>query len=294
MKKVIAIVGPTASGKTELAIKLATKFNGEIICADSRAIYRRLDIGTAKPTPSERKLVRHHLLDLVNVGERFTVAQFQKLAHQAIMNIVDRGKIPFLVGGTGLYVDALLYNFKFPPEADPELRFHLEQESDERLQDILKTIDPEIFRTIDLNNRRRMLRAVEVALQTGQSFRELKRRGKSIYDYLILGINLPRHELYSRIDRRFAAWLNRGLLDEVRWMLDETSPGWAASLGLHYKWFTAYIQGETSYEEALAKSKSSLHSYARRQLTWFKRNKEIRWISSQKRTFELVGKFLGA
>jgi len=292
-QRVIAIVGPTASGKTELAIALAQKFNGEIISADSRAIYRGLDIGTAKPTPPQRRLVPHHLIDIANVGERFTVAQFQKLVQRTISDVITRGKVPLLVGGTGLYVDAVLYNYQFPPEGDPELRFHLEQESDERLRDILKTIDPTSFRTIDLDNRRRVLRAVEVALQTGRSFRQLQRKGRNPYAFLVVGIDLPRRELYERIDRRFEKWVEQGLLDEVRWVLNETSPDWVTSLGLHYRYLAQYIQGEIKQLDAFARSKSSLRAYARRQFTWFRRNKNLHWVNSSQETRQLVEKFLG-
>lgn len=290
--RVIAIVGPTASGKTVLAISLAKKFNGEIISCDSRAIYRRLDIGTAKPTTKEQAEVPHHLIDIADVGERFTVGQFQKLAQQAIEDIGNRGKIPFLVGGTGLYVDSVRQNFQFPPEGDPELRYHLEQEPDERLRDILKTIDPETFRTIDLDNRRRVLRALEVALQTGQSFRKFRKKSKSTYEFLTLGISLPRNKLYERIDRRFDEWMNRGLLDEVRWVLDETSPEWVSSLGLHYRYLAQFIQGEIGREQALRRSKTALHGYARRQLTWLRRDKKIDWIRSPKEAERLVAAFI--
>jgi len=290
--KVIAIVGPTASGKTVLAIKLATKFSGEIVSADSRAIYRGLDIGTAKPTPAERKLVPHHLLDIVNVGERFTVADFKKLADKAIQNITRRGKVPFLVGGTGLYIDAVLQNFQFPPEADPELRYHLDQESHERLLEILQTIDAETFNIIDRGNPRRVLRAVEVALSTGESFQRFRQKSPVLYQSLVLGVQLSRKKLYERIDHRFEEWVDQGLLDEVRWVLNETSAEWVASLGLHYKWVAAYLTGAVSKQDTFTKSKSALHAFARRQLTWFKRNKNIHWVESDQEAERLVKKFL--
>lgn len=291
-RQVVAIVGPTGSGKTALAIKLAQKFNGEIISADSRAIYRGLDIGTAKPTRKEQRQVPHHLIDIVSVGERFTVVQFQKFAYEKIADITRRGKMPFLVGGTGLYIDAVLSNYQFPPEGDPGLRHHLDMESDERLLKILQTIDPTTYLKIDRQNRRRILRAVEVALQTGQSFQKLRRKGKTRFDYLMLGISLSKRELNKRIDRRFEQWIDSGLVKEVRSVMDETSPDWVASLGLHYKYLAAYIQGDMQKEEALVKSKSALHAYAKRQATWFKRNKEIHWVSSLTEAEKIVRDFL--
>jgi tRNA dimethylallyltransferase len=291
-QKVVAIVGPTGSGKTALAIKLAQKFNGEIISADSRAVYRGLDIGTAKPTKEEQAVIPHHLLDVLDAGERFTVAQFQKLANQAIADITSRGKVPFLVGGTGLYVDAVLENFQFPPEGDPELRFHLDLESDERLLEILQTVDPQTYQKIDRQNRRRVLRAVEVALSTGKSFSGQKNRKEPSFDLLVIGPQVSRQELYRCFDQRLENWLKQGFIEEVRKALDDASPDWMHSLGLQYRYFAQYIQGEIGLEEAMRLTKKSNYAFIKRQMTWFRRKKQIHWVRSQKEAESLLSDFL--
>lgn len=290
--KVVAIVGPTGSGKTSLAIALAKKFNGEIISCDSRAIFRGLDIGTAKPTPEEQRQVKHHLIDIANVGERFTVVEFQKLAIKTIEDISRRGKIPFLVGGTGLYVDAVLKGYQFPPEGDSELRYHLELESDERLLEMLKTLDPESYGRIDRHNRRRVIRALEVVFGTGRSFIRLRQTTQKAYNSLTIGLRPLRAVLYKRIDRRFDDWIDQGLIKEIRWALDETSPDWVSSLGLHYRALTQYLQGEIDKRDAFRQSKQALHALTKRQMTWFRRNKKINWVNSTNAAEILITTFL--
>ena len=291
----VVILGPTASGKTKLAIDLARKFRGEIICADSRTVYKKLDIGTAKPTKEEQKKVSHYLLDIVEPGQQYSVAEFKKLAEQKIEEIWSRGKIPFLVGGTGLYIDAVIYGYDIPPVApDQKLRQKLEKLSRKDLLGKLKEKDPEFATQVDKNNKRRLIRALEVIQKTGQKFSKLRSKKRPKYDLLILGINIPRQKLLKKIDVRIDARIKAGMIQEVEDLVKKykIDPVWLENLGLEYRWLTQYVLGRLPKDEAIQKLKFETHAFSRRQMTWFKRNKEIHWIKSRKEAQVIVQNFL--
>jgi tRNA dimethylallyltransferase len=270
--KLITIAGPTASGKTDLAIQLAEQFDGEIICADSRTIYRGMDIGTAKPTAEERRRVPHHLLDVVDPGETLSVAAFKDLAESAIEAIDARGKVPMLVGGSGLYIDAVLYDYQFPDEANPERRQQLEVMADTELLELLAAEDPEAYLEVDQSNRRRVMRALETAGQ------RRSKRQRVRPDTLVLGLRLNKEVAQARIQKRIELMLEKGFLNEVR-MIGETY-GWEseAMSGIGYRAFRDVILGHKTVAEAQADFVRGDSRLMKKQLTWFKRNAEIVWL----------------
>lgn len=277
----IAIVGPTAVGKSELALTLAKKYHGEIIALDSMQIYRGLDIGTAKPTLKEQQAVPHHLFDLVEPWEPFDLAQYQELALATIAEIHSRGKIPFLVGGTGLYLRAVLYDFLFSEESsDPKLRAELESQETEVLYQELQKVDPETAARLHPNDRRRIVRGVEVYLVTGEpiSARQAQTTKRERFGSLIFCLTRKRSELYQRINLRVDKMLELGLLAEAEelYKLDQTMET-TARQAIGYKEFFPYFRGEYSYEEAVRILKRNTRRYAKRQLTWFRKEDPI-WI----------------
>lgn len=279
----IVIVGQTASGKSALALRLAQQYNGEIVAADSRTVYRGMDIGTAKPTTEEQRLVRHHLLDIADPGQQFTVADFQRLAGQAITDIADRGHVPFLVGGSGLYVDAVLYNFSLRPLADPFERERLERLSVEELQDELA--EQQIPLPFNSQNKRHLIRTLETKGQ-------LPQKGQLRPNTLVIGVSRERDMLEQDITRRVDAMLEAGFVDEVRRLSDRY--GWDAP-GLQapgYRAFRSYVEGDSSIEEARQQFIQNDLRYAKRQKTWFKRNPDIHWISNPEGSVDLVTTFL--
>lgn len=288
----IVIVGPTGSGKSDLAIKLAKKCNGEIVSADSRQVYKGLDLGSGKVTKKERKEVVHHLLDVAPPGRRFTVAQFKKKADTAIRDIWKRGKIPFLVGGSHLYVKAVIEGYDVPEvKPDPKLRKDLEGHSLENLLKLLKLFDPATYTRIDKKNPRRVIRALEIIYHTGKPIPALRKT--SSYDTLILGIDVPRDELYGRIDDRVDRRVKKGMIAEVRNLIKKgVSKKWLKSLGLEYRFLTEYLKGRMTKHEALEKLKNATHDFARRQLTWYRKEKRITWIRSIKEAEKIVQEFL--
>jgi tRNA dimethylallyltransferase len=296
MKKVlIVILGPTASGKTKLAINLAKKFNGEIICADSRSVYKKLDIGTAKPTKAEQVQVPHHLLDIAEPGGIFTVAQFQKLAYKKIDEIFSRNKIPFLVGGSGLYIDSVIYGLTIPKIApDWKLRKILERESTIGLFARIRQWDPDFAEVVDKNNKRRLIRAIEVMQKTHQKFSDLRQKNPLKIPILILGIDIPRARLVKNIDERVGQRISIGMIKEVKDLVkkDKVDPKWLDNLGLEYRYLSRYVLGKLSREEAIAQLKTVSHQFARRQMTWFKKNKDIVWIKNRSQAEKEIVKFL--
>ena len=294
--KLIAIVGPTASGKTSLGIALAKKFDGEIISADSRQVYRGMDVGTAKATGAERAAIPHHLIDIREPNEDYAVAEFKHEAETAIDDIVARGKLPVMVGGTGLYVRAVLENLDIPEiKADPELRRALE---DEIARDGIATVferlialDPEAAYIVDPKNPRRIVRALEVATITGKPFTSQRRKNEPRYDTLEVGINLPSEILRERIDRRIDNMVRDGLVDEVKKLLTKYGNGGAKDNGntaaypiafdaIGYREIIDYLDDQSSLEDAVAAMKMNTWHFAKRQITWFKKDKAIRWIDS--------------
>lgn len=282
----LVLLGPTATGKTALAIGLAEHFAGEIIGADSRQIYRLMDIGTAKPSSAERARVPHHLLDIVWPDEAFSLAQYQDAATRAITDIATRGKLPILVGGTGLYlravVDALVIP-QVPP--NPALRAALEAEaaatSPDTLHARLALLDPVAASAIAPTNIRRLIRALEVCLTTGQRFSELGGARPSPYRPLVLGLNTERAVLYRWADQRVDAMLAAGLVAEVETLV---SLGYAWDLpamsSLGYREIGAYLRGELTLDVATERIKLATHAYIRRQLTWFRRDTRIQWLDA--------------
>lgn len=274
-------------GKTELAIRLAERLNGEIVSADSRLFYRGMDIGTAKPTPAEQARAPHHLIDVADPDETWSLAMFQQAAHEVIAEIHARGRLPLLVGGTGQYVRAVTQGWT-PPEVEPDerLRLALEKLAEERgkewLYDRLKAVDPEAAAVIDLRNVRRTIRALEVILTTGHKFSAQRRQADSPYDLLTVGLKRPREELYARVDARIDAMFAAGLLDEVRALLAKGySPELPSMSGIGYRECCQVLSGQMSEEQARVQMKRITRVFVRRQANWFKESDpNIHWFEA--------------
>lgn len=296
--KIIVILGPTASGKSDLAVEIARRFDGEVVSADSRQVYRGLDIGSGKITPEEMKGVPHYLLSIASPSRVFTASDFARLAGKATKNILRRGKLPVICGGTGFYIDALVYGNSFaavPP--NPKLREELKKLKTEELARRLSDLDPERFTSIDSRNRVRLIRALEIVLQTGKPVP--KRIVSSEYDVLKLGILWKKEELDRRIELRLDRRLEAGMIEEVRRLkFPGKSRGlsWKRlyDLGLEYRFISLYLKGELSYDEMRRKLLTAIRQYSRRQMTWFKRNKEIIWLKSDEldQSYELTEEFI--
>ncbi|MCI6653024.1 MAG: tRNA (adenosine(37)-N6)-dimethylallyltransferase MiaA [Ruminococcus sp.] len=282
--KIISVVGPTASGKTALSIEIAKKYNGEIISADSMQIYRGMDIATAKPTKEEMQGIVHHLIDNVNPEDEYSVAQYVKDARNAILDIDSRGKTPILVGGTGLYVNSLLDNVQFSDSPiDEELRQKLNSLTTEELLPMLFDVDRESYEKLSVEkNHKRIVRALEIYYQTGKPKSVVDKEAKSVpspYDAIKIGLNAnDRQFLYDRINTRVDLMIDMGLLDEAKKFLSKNLSS-TASKAIGYKEFIPYFNGESSLEECKNLLKMETRRYAKRQITWFKRDKEIHWFS---------------
>ncbi len=277
----VVVLGPTASGKSALGIALAQHFQGEIVSADSRQVYCRLNIGTAKVTIEEQALVPHHLLDIVEPNETYTVSQFQHAAFAAIDTILARQHIPFLVGGSPHYIQAVVDNLDMPQVApQPALRAQLEQRPLHDLLQELQEYDPQSFATIDRNNPRRVIRALEVCIVTGKPFSEQRGVAHPLYRSLLLGLQWPREVLYRRIDARVDERMQQGMVQEVQGLLDTgISHERLEALGLEYRFIDRWLRGEfTSEGQMVERLKYAIHDFTRRQLTWFRRDKRIVWI----------------
>jgi tRNA dimethylallyltransferase len=282
LPKLVVLLGPTASGKSGSGIRLAQHFNGEIISADSRQVYRGLDIGTAKVTPAEQALVPHHLLDVADPREVYTVVQFQQDAITAIKDTLKRGHQPFLVGGSPHYIQAVVDNLDIPHiEPQPELRAQLEKRPLPELLAQLEELDPQSAATIDRNNPRRVIRALEVCLISGNPFSQQRKMAEPLYQSLLLGIEWPREILYRRIDARVDERMQQGMVQEVQRLLDEgISRERLEALGLEYRYITRLLRGEFKNEdEMVQKLKYAIHDFTRRQLTWFRKDKRIVWVN---------------
>ena len=297
LPKIIVISGPTASGKTDLAIKLAKKFNGEIISADSRQIYKGMDIGTAKPIKSERKKVKHHLIDIKNPDKNYTVSQYKKDCLIAIKKIIQRKKIPILVGGTGLYIKAVVDNLEIP-EIKPDLRLRNKLEKDLKLKGLnhlyqkLIKLDPEAAYIIDSKNPRRIIRALEITLKTKKPFSQQRKSGKKLFDCLKIGISLPKEKLRQKINKRTNQILKNGLIKEVKGLIAKYPPENPVFDAIGYREIINYLQGKISFDEATALIKRNTWRYAKRQLTWFKKDKEIHWIEKERIILKFTKQFL--
>lgn len=293
--KVVVIVGPTASGKTAISIELAKKINGEIISSDSMQIYKDMDIGTAKVTKEEMQGIKHYLVDCVLPNQRYTVSDFKKAAEEAIEEILSKGKVPIVVGGTGLYVNSLIYGIEYQDmKFDEEYRNNLMKKAEnpdglEQLWNEANLIDPEAMKIISKNDKKRIIRVLEIYKATGKTKteQEILSRAKEIkYDYKVFGITMDREKLYERINKRVDIMINQGLEQEVRNLLNKYSNFPTAMQGLGYKEVKEYFDGKLSYEEMIEKIKQESRRYAKRQLTWFRANKDTIWLDSEKNTIK--------
>lgn len=302
LPKLVVILGPTASGKTDLSLALAQKFNGEIICADSRQIYKKMDIGTAKvpgrwhyhPQTKERvfiyEKIPHYLIDFVDPGEEFTLAQFKQMAADQIYEITKRNKLPLLVGGTGLYIHAVVDNLLIPiVPPNKKLRLSLEKKSNEKLLAMLTKFDPLTAKTVDPNNKRRIVRALEVCIWTGRPFSEQQKKGEPLFKTLQIGLQVPRPELHQRINHRVDKMMKAGLLQEARALVKQKY-GWhlPSMSGIGYRQLGYFIKGEMSLNKAIEILKRDTRRYARRQITWFRRDKRIYWVNDGKTAEKLI------
>ena len=287
MNDLICIAGPTASGKTGLAVALAQALNGEVVSCDSMQIYRGMDVGTAKPTPEEMQGVPHHLLDVADPGEDFSVGRYVRLATEAITDIHSRGRTAIVAGGTGLYLDSLVKGEEFaPPSREGERKFledAAEQKGIEYVYDMLMEADPETAERLHLSDRKRIIRAMEVFLITGLPLSwhiAQSRQRPPRYRPAWLGLNFRnRAKLYARIDARVDQMLAQGLEQEVQRLLDAgVDPQTTAMQAIGYKELASALRGECTVEEAASRIKQASRNYAKRQLTWFRRNDKIRWI----------------
>ena len=284
--KLLVLIGPTAVGKTKLSLTIARTFDCEIISGDSMQVYRGMDIGTAKATPEERRLVPHHLIDICDPDYPFSVAEFQERAAALIEDIHRRGKLPFLVGGTGLYVESVCYGFSFSEGgADESYRAELNEYADRfgnaSLHEKLREIDPASAARIHPNDRRRTIRALEVYRLTGVPLSEhlAGQKKESPYECCIIGLTMNREKLYRRIDERVDAMIRAGLVDEVRGLLARGYTTDMVSMqGLGYKEIAAYLMGETGLEEAIERLKRNTRRFAKRQLSWFRHMKDVHWV----------------
>ncbi|PHU41432.1 tRNA (adenosine(37)-N6)-dimethylallyltransferase MiaA [Pseudobutyrivibrio ruminis] len=287
MKNLVILTGPTAVGKTALSINLAKAINGEIISADSMQVYKKMDIGTAKVTPEEMDGVKHYLIDAIEPTEDFHVVRFQKMVLEALDEIYSKGKIPIICGGTGFYIQAILYDIQFTEqEIDDSYRKSLEDYANEFGNEALHTrlneVDPESASTIPAANRKRVIRAIEYFHQTGEKFsihNEREKQRTSPYNFAYFVLNDDRGLLYNRIDKRVDIMMKAGLLDEVKMLLAMgCKPGMTSMDGIGYKEIISYLDGNISLEDAVELIKKNSRNYAKRQLTWFRREKEVTWL----------------
>lgn len=287
MKRLVAIVGPTGVGKSRLALHLAFLYHGEIVSADSRQVYRYLDIGTAKPSPQEQAQIPHHMVDIVNPDDDFSLAQYQELAYQAIKNTQRRRKLPFLVGGSGLYVRAVLEGWRIPRVTpDPEFRYNVEKRAtgsgiDEIYQELIR-VDPEAARKIDRRNVRRVIRALEVHAKKKRPFSQLSQIEAPGFNSFIIGLTADRDELYHMVDKRVDRMIEQGLVAEVENLLkmgyDLNLPSMS---GIGYRQIGQYLAGELTLEDARQKMKAETHRFIRHQYAWFRlKDEKIHWFNA--------------
>lgn len=282
--KVLVLAGPTASGKSEMALAAGRECGAEIVSADSMQVYRYMDIGTAKPTPAEQAEVRHHLIDVCEPDRRFTVSDYQKLAKVAISDIHSRGRLPIIVGGTGFYIDALLQSYSLPAESENmELRSHLAERAKNDGLDVLYSelleVDPESASRVHRNDVRRVIRALEVYYSTGQPMSDLMTKGTPPYHPMTFALDVEREELYRRINLRVDRQVADGLVGEVAWLLERYGDRLAtARQAIGYKEIIEYLEERVGVEEALETLKRNTRRYAKRQLAWFRRYSEIEWL----------------
>ena len=291
--KVLAIVGPTAVGKTEFGIKCANTFNGEIISGDSIQIYKGLDIGSAKPTKEELSKAKHHLIDIKEPTDSYSVKEFQDLGREKIDNIYKDSKLPIIVGGTGLYIKASLYDYKFFEEEFKDNQY--EDLSNEQLYSLLKEKDPKALESIHINNRKRLVRAINVYEKHNKGISEIKdnQEHKPIYDCLIIGLTAPRDILYNRIDSRIDLMIKDGLVDEIKGLLDKgITFDNQCMQAIGYKEFKDYFENNKSLEECIEQVKTNSHHFAKRQYTFFNNQMNIEWFENKEEAMERIKQWL--
>ncbi len=294
MDKVIVICGPTASGKTGLSIELAKKINGEIVSCDSMQIYKEMNIGTAKVTKEEMQGIKHYLIDFVSPEERYSVADYRKDSKKAIKKIIEKGKVPIVVGGTGLYIDSLIYeidyqNIEFNPNYRKELEEKVKTEGLEKIYQEAKKIDPLAIQKISPNDEKRILRILEIYNATGKTKTEQEiesRKKVPEYEYLVYALKWDREVLYERINKRVDKMLEQGLIEEVKTILENYKNFPTAMQALGYKEVVEYLEGKTSKEEMCDKIKMETRRYAKRQMTWFRKNKQTIWLEAQEENMQ--------
>ena len=290
MNSIICIAGPTASGKTALAVALAKEFHGEVVSCDSMYVYRRMNIGTAKPSQEEMEGIVHHMIDVADPDEDFSVSKYCEMAAPIVDDIVARGKTAIIAGGTGLYMDSLIRGNDFAPFPSTGMRKKLEAQADEQgmdaILDLLRSIDPDAAARLHLSDRKRIIRALEVYYETGQTITAHNLKTQAIpprYTPLWLGLDFAdRAELYRRIDLRVEIMLQQGLIEEIRQLLASGIPQKCTAMqAIGYKEFVTALDGQCTIEEAAEEVRKSSRHYAKRQLTWFRRNKNIHWLTRQ-------------
>ncbi|HEK9102285.1 tRNA (adenosine(37)-N6)-dimethylallyltransferase MiaA [Bacillus pfraonensis] len=296
-EKVAVIIGPTAVGKTKLSIDLAKALNGEIISGDSMQIYCTMDIGTAKVTTEEMDGIPHYMIDIKNPEDSFSVAEFQELVRGHIREITERGKLPIIVGGTGLYIQSVLYDYQFTDEAgDPVYREKLEKLATEHgveyVHKKLQSVDPESANRIHENNVRRVIRALEIFHTTGQKMSDQleKQENKLLYDVSLIGLTMDREMLYDRINLRVNLMVEQGLLQEVKALYESGVRDCQSIQAIGYKELYSYFEGQVSLEEAIAQLKTNSRRYAKRQLTWFRNKMDVSWfdVTEGEKTAEIL------
>lgn len=313
--KLIVILGPTGSGKTRLSLKLAKEFNGAIISADSRAVYREMDIGTDKPLDKKRKKtfsyskkknpfspilienIPHYIIDIVRIDEEFNLAKYQKIAFKCITDSLKKGKVPFLVGGTGLYIKSITSNYQIPKAPpDTNLRYALEKTAEKygkkELYRILIHYDPKAKEFVPPSNLRRIVRALEVIFTTGQPFSKLRQAKKPKFNILKIGLNLPRETLYKNIENRIDKMIAQGLVEETKklWKKYPNNPILKNTLG--YQEIIPYLENKTTLSQAIEKIKKNTKAFARRQITWFKKEPDIYWLNNYSQIKKIIKKWL--
>lgn len=302
LPKILVVLGPTASGKTGLGVALAKQFNGEIISADSRQVYKGMDIGTGKPRGEWQQGkylvegVPHYLMDVIKPNQEFSLADFKQQAVAAIQDILSRGKLPIIVGGTGLYIWSIVDNLdipKVPPSS--ALRKSLENKPLEELVKLLGQVDPEARKKVDVKNPRRVLRALEVSILSGESFVKQQTKSPPLFEALQIGLDWPRPELYERIKKRVEGMMKMGLLAEAESLAKKYPWTLPSMSGIGYRELGEYLRGEVSLAAAVEQIKRDTRNYAKRQMTWFKRDKRTHWIDgdSRRQSSQLVKTYLG-
>ena len=293
MQKVLVIVGPTAVGKTDFGIECAALFNGEIISGDSIQIYKGLNIGSAKPTVSEQSRARHHLIDIKEADENYSVKQFQELGRSCIKDISERNRLPIIVGGTGLYIKACLYDYVFFDEDEDDYQYP--DLSNDELYELLRQKDPEALEKIHVNNRKRLIRALNIFEKHHQGISSIKKQQehKPIYDALIIGLTADKETLYQRINRRVDKMMEEGLIKEIDGLLEKGISFSDQSMqGIGYKEFKAYYDKEKSLEECVEEVKINSRHFAKRQYTFFKNQLDVNWYTDKKEALKHIERWI--